>query len=31
MTLNDLPDDMLQMVRQWREEKVERENAQIKR
>jgi hypothetical protein len=31
MVLNDVPDDMLQLIRQWREEKVEIENAQAKR
>jgi len=31
MVLNDVPDDMLQLIRQWREEKVEIENAQMKR
>jgi len=31
MVLNDVPDDMLHLIRQWREEKVEIENSQTKR
>lgn len=31
MALNDLPDDILQKVREWRDEKVEYENSQMKR
>jgi len=31
LNLNDVPDDMLQLIAQWRNEKVEAENAQQKR
>jgi len=31
MVLNDVPDDILQKVRGWRDEKVEIENSQMKR
>lgn len=31
MALNDVPDDILQKIRHWRDEKIEIENAQMKR